>query len=317
MRLNKTARLLTVAGLTLASAVAWGQATILNNGTGTPVNPIAGGTTATTLTAVNSGKGINAAGTSLSPFGGNGGPGAVGATATTGIGAGLLGSAHDFSGGITLSGATAPTGTAVGLCTYCHTPHKAKSTLLLWNHTLSANTFQWDVAATTSGTALPGFTGAAYNGPSAKCLSCHDGSVAIGDVGWFAEGATSLAGASKITDVSGNDSHQVGKGGNMSGTHPVAIPYPLNGAPNVYNGSTTGAQLASNDFVADPTVNNMRLYSDVGGGAIVGKTTAGQTGIECSTCHDPHNKATTDGRFLRANMTGNDNKYICLACHIK
>jgi hypothetical protein len=111
----------------------------------------------------------------------------------------------------------------------------------------------------------------------------------------------------------------MGYAGDMTGTHPVAIPYPLNGAPNVYNGSTSGARLATNDFVSDPTANNIRLYSDVGGGNIVGKVQAGKTGIECSSCHDPHNKAATDRFFLRGKLVGaqQSDGYICLQCHSK
>ena len=340
MKWNKSARLLAVAGLALATSVAWGQVAIGTNsgGTITPGAPntnvgatTLGTTTVPKLTPTNGGAGINGATGALSPIGGAGGPSGTPNTAQTaaGFGTGIVGTSHDFVTGTGSSGVA----NGAGLCTYCHTPHKAKSTLLLWNHTLSSNTFQWDVAATTSGTALPGFTGNAYNGPSAKCLSCHDGSVAIGDVGWFQEAAiTPTANTGSNTDsgfkvgqtgkadgLAGSTTKQVGAGGNMSGNHPVAIPYPLNGSPNVYNGSTTGAQLATNDFVADPTANNIRLYSDVGGGAIVGKTTPGQTGIECSSCHDPHNKAAKDDFFLRGNLTGSSQSdgYLCLQCHVK
>ncbi len=327
MKWNKSARALAVVGLTLASTVAWAQVPI--------------GTTVTPPAPVNGGKGVNPIGSTagvlnaLSPFGGNGGPGSNAALPLGTIngaagGTGLVASSHDFVTGTGSSGVK----NGAGLCTYCHTPHKAKSTLLLWNHTLSANTFQWDVAATTSGTALPGFAGNAYNGPSAKCLSCHDGSVAIGDVGWFNESTpavptgttTSTDGGFKVgqagtagNTIPGTTTKMVGASGNLSGNHPVAIPYPLNGAANVYNGSTTGAQLATADFVADPTANNIRLYSDVGGGAIVGKVTPGQTGIECSSCHDPHNKASTDDYFLRGNLTGatQASGYLCLQCHVK
>jgi len=233
-------------------------------------------------------------------------------TVMASAGTGLLNSAHDFTSNA-LEGAP-----SVGLCTFCHTPHKAASTLLLWNHTLSKNTFAWDVAATTAGTALPAFAGNVYTGPSAKCLSCHDGSVSIGDVGWFSGGGRVGLGASLNPSGIGVI-YQVGKKGNMSGTHPVAIPYPLNGAPNVYNGSTTGARLATNDFIPDPTGNNIRLYSDLGGGQIVGKVTAGQTGIECTSCHDPHNKAANDVYFLRGKLTGATvaDGYLCLQCHVK
>lgn len=260
------------------------------------------------------------------------------ATTTSTVGGGLKGTDHDF----TKAGMA---NASIGLCTYCHTPHKASSTLLLWNKTMSTNTFKWDVAATTAGTALPGFNGTSYSGPSAKCLACHDGTVAIGDIGWFAGGSRTGSAALLAEDMKGADPRFVmgndGKLGadsargwntvstnttkvaaaNAAGTavHPVAIPYPLNGAPNVYNGSTTGARLATNDFVADPTANNIRLYADVGGGSIVGKVIPGQTGIECSSCHDVHNKAATDKYFLRGKMVGSTvaDGYICAQCHTK
>ena len=331
MRWNRSAKMLTAAAaLAIAPAVSWAQVTINN---GTPiVNPIPGGVTASAPGAVNGGAGVNAIGSTggtlnaLSPTGGNGnvsGNGlAKGPSILNGMagGAGLLGSAHDFVSGAN----TSYNYSSAGLCTYCHTPHKAKSTLLLWNHTLSQNTFQWDVAATTAGTALPGFKGNGYNGPSAKCLSCHDGSVAIGDVGWFNDSSLATGAAALSTyKVGTNDAGlQVGAGGNLSGNHPVAVPYPLGGAAGVYNGSTTGAQLATNDFVSDPTGNNIRLYSDQGGGAITGNPKSGMAGIECSSCHDPHNKASTDDFFLRGKMTGSTagaggTGYICLACHVK
>jgi len=205
----------------------------------------------------------------------------------------------------------------------CHTPHKAASTLLLWNHTMSKNNFQWDVAATTAGTALPGFAGDTYKGPSAKCLSCHDGSVAVGDIGWFNQAVRNVTGSfmgTKKIDIGAKTMANIGNAAsNLTGVHPVAIPYPLNGAPNSYNGSVTGAKLATNDFVTDPTVNNIRLYSDLGGGQIVGKVTAGKTGIECSSCHDVHNKAATDRFFLRGKLVGNSvaDGYICVQCHVK
>ena len=348
MRWNKSARVLAIASMTLASA-AWGQVQIQNNGAGSPINPLGVAAPVAALPAVNGGAGINASpgvvGTPIAPtaqptdllpttiplgqgiIGGPGGPSGdpTAVMKAAGFGTGLYGTSHDFQSG-TGSSAVA---NGAGMCTFCHTPHKAKSSLLLWNHTLSSNTFQWDVAATTSGTALPGFTGNAYNGPSAKCLSCHDGSVAIGDVGWFSEaaheGANALsafkiggAGVSNAT-TPGTTSKMIGSGGNLSGNHPVAIPYPLNGAPNVYNGSTSGAQLATNDFATDPTANNIRLYSDIGGGAIVGKATPGKSGIECSSCHDPHNKAAKDDYFLRGKLTGGTQAdgYICLQCHKK
>lgn len=262
-------------------------------------------------------------------------------------GAGLLGTNHDFA---SATGNQIPnTAGGVGLCTYCHTPHKALSTRLLWNHTLSANTFSWDVASTTAGTTFPTVVGNTYKGPSAKCLSCHDGSVAVGDVAWYKEQAWPTpsnlvnyattasptlpsSGAVMATfkmgdlDGTGGSTNQflIGPGGNMAGNHPVMMPYPFNQTGSTYNTSTSGARLVLTEWQADPTLNqtsaHIRLFTDnTGTGDIVAGPTATKTGIECSSCHDPHNKAAVDGWFLRGKVQGSTQAdgYICLQCHIK
>jgi len=233
-------------------------------------------------------------------------------------GEGLEGTAHDFSGATAV---TNPDGTVtggVGACTFCHTPHRAYSTQLLWNHTLSTNSFKWDVAETTAGTDFPEFVGNIYNGVSAKCLSCHDGSVAIGDVAWWDAGKP-LAPLDTTTHGA-SDKFNVGLGGNMKGNHPVAMPYPFGGAGGTYNQITTGPNIISSEWVQDPQANGIRLFIDTGTQKVAGGS-VGATGIECSSCHDPHNKSTVkDHYFLRGTLTGNEggaDGYICLKCHIK
>jgi len=227
-------------------------------------------------------------------------------------GDGLVGTAHDFSGK-SVTGGNGETFTT-GLCTFCHTPHKALSTLLLWNHTLSTNTFSWDVAKTTAGTSFPTFKGDTYKGPTAKCLSCHDGSVTVGDVAWFGEGkpATTL---DSTTHGSG-DAANVGFGGNMTGNHPVAMPYPYLNAQNTYNGVVTGTGAVLTEWQATPLA-NIRIFNDDGSGNISAGVVSGRTGIECSSCHDPHNKAAVDDLFLRGKIGGSGTDYLCLKCHIK
>ncbi len=56
---------------------------------------------------------------------------------------------------------------------------------LLWNHTLQATAYKWDVPATTAGTTYPAFQGDTYKGSTTKCLSCHDGLMASTDGMWF------------------------------------------------------------------------------------------------------------------------------------
>jgi hypothetical protein len=238
-------------------------------------------------------------------------------------GAGLIGSPHDFTtvtGDDMVGTPTEP----IGLCTYCHTPHKALTTELLWNHTLSANTFSWDVTKTTAGTTFPTFAGGTYKGPTARCLSCHDGSVAIGDVAWFKEAAHTGADALTLLKMGDVDTNfVVGGGGAMAGNHPVAMPYPYNNAANTYNGTVTGAAAVLGEWQANPTllgaVSAIRLFNDDGTGNISAGVVDGKTGIECSSCHDPHNKAAVDDWFLRGMAQGSSQAdgYICLQCHIK
>ncbi len=223
-------------------------------------------------------------------------------------GTGIAGTDHDFSG----------KGGGVGLCTFCHTPHKALSTLLLWNHTLSTNTFSWDVPSTTAGTKYPSFKGDTYKGPTAKCLSCHDGTVAIGDIAWWNEGKPPVASMSSETHSGDTDPARItaNLGGAMNGNHPVAMPYPYLQAKNTYNGSTTGEGATLNEWQATPLA-NIRLFNDDGAGNITAGAVAAKTGIECSSCHDPHNKASVDDLFLRGELKGTTTAYICLKCHIK
>jgi Doubled CXXCH motif (Paired_CXXCH_1) len=247
-------------------------------------------------------------------------------------GEGLAQTPHDFT----------PTGTGdlkvttsgtVGLCTFCHTPHKASATTLLWNHTLSGNSFSWQEATTTAGTTLPTLS-PTYRGASVKCLSCHDGSVAVGDVGWFAEaphtGASAMLGP--ITNptfitATGTAAGNMGSAAavtNLSGNHPVGIPYPLKQVANTYNGITSGSALVMTAYQADPTAltsANIRLYQDDGAGNMTATPAAysgTSAGIECSSCHDPHNKQSIDDLFLRGKMVGSAQAdgYICLQCHL-
>lgn len=225
-------------------------------------------------------------------------------------GGGLAGTAHDFSS----------KGGGVGVCTFCHTPHRAITTQLLWNHTLSSATFSWDVAKTTAGTNFPSFKGDTYTGPSAKCLSCHDGTVAVGDIAWWNEGkpVVPLDNTKHTWPDTFNVGATGGVVGSMKGNHPVAMPYPYLGAANTYNGTTTGAGATLGEWVTTPA-SPIRLFNDDGSGIISAGVVAAKTGIECSSCHDPHNKASVDDLFLRGKMRGSTlaDGYICVQCHIK
>lgn len=218
-----------------------------------------------------------------------------------GIGDGIRGTGHDFTGAGDSSASA---------CVFCHTPHEAKSQTLVWNHTLSQNTFSWDQPATSGGTPYPSFRGDTYTGPTAKCLSCHDGTVAIGDIAWWNGGTVkSPLNNNRVTGAAQTASSS----GRMDDNHPVAMPYPWNNTASTYNGVTTGTGVALGDWQSDPESLGIRLYNDDGKGIISTGAVAGRTGIECTSCHDPHNGSAVEGpKFLRG-TTAN----ICTKCHRK
>src|SRR6266545_70535 len=66
-------------------------------------------------------------------------------------GAGMMNSPHDFTND---SNNSLADGTkVVGACTFCHTPHRALQSRLLWNHTLPNTDYTWtDISETIGGT---------------------------------------------------------------------------------------------------------------------------------------------------------------------
>jgi len=294
------------------------------------------------------------------------------AMASTG-GTGILGTRHDFATrsnflGTQTNGLTNGLKNQVGLCSFCHTPHSALSTALLWNKTASAQTFTWDDDTTTGGTdyatMAPG-----YKGASVKCLACHDATVAVGDVNLYKGKTTKQSDITsvvfntfKVGDLPGNIAANAdftagkswtaadqrpqfimgGTNGLLSNNHPVGMAYPYGQATNTYNGTTTGGEVVLSEFVANPhqvtplslgggisssgvakgggTADSLiKLYNETTGGVMVAGPAAGKTGMECSTCHDPHNKQTVDDWMLRAKAQGSTvaGGYICIQCHIK
>lgn len=225
-------------------------------------------------------------------------------------GTGIAGSPHDFSG---KSAGNVTTGT----CTFCHTPHRAIKTRLVWNHTLPARSYSWgpDFTVTDAGTPLP-VIGQDWPGPTRFCLSCHDGSVAIGDVAWFNKQAwngSNVIDTTKVT-LGINPPFTIEEFlKDMIGNHPVAAPYPYLRQRNTYNGVMTGAGIRMDRYVSNPTTSSggrIRLFRNVGTDVQAGAA-AGITGIECSTCHGVHNER---GVVRKAPLLRSDD--ICKECHL-
>ncbi len=231
------------------------------------------------------------------------------------------------------------------ICIYCHTPHKAQSTNLLWNHSpTQAQTESWGtdlnglaLTATFTGTLLP----TTLRSGSRRCLGCHDGSTAIGDVSNAGDGAAGIIGGLEniagMTDATGHlidPTHTIG--GPVAGTvgamgtnHPVSIPYAgqtgYNGidskVPAAWMGGAIGGyfDVTTTGCVSTTGVCTMAPQTDGRDGTainLIPNTVGGTTnvGVECATCHEPHNKYGF-GWFTRVDVTNASG--LCRSCHNK
>ena len=164
-------------------------------------------------------------------------------------------------------------------CTFCHAPHSGLGGITpLWNQTLSGQTYTVYTSTTykQQGSAQP-----VLGKSSSLCLSCHDGTVAVGQTAVY--GKIPVSGSMNKTDVVGT---------NLSGSHPFSLVLPIKDAPDLV------ASLAAQGATADPT------------GAV--KLVGGN--IECTSCHNPHVQAIdpiAQNFLVRDSSSGQ----MCLACH--
>jgi len=164
-------------------------------------------------------------------------------------------------------------------CTFCHAPHSGLGGVTpLWNQTLSKATYT-PYSSTTY--VERGNTQPTLGVTSSLCLSCHDGTVAVGQSAAY--GTLPFTGSMNSVDSFGT---------NLSGTHPFSLVLPMKDASNLV------ASLVSQHKTADPT------------GAV--KLINGN--IECTSCHNPHVQGTDKiaQKFLVRDSTSGR---MCLACH--
>ena len=164
-------------------------------------------------------------------------------------------------------------------CTFCHAPHSGLGGITpLWNQTLSKATYT-PYSSTTYHER--GQTQPTLGVTSSLCLSCHDGTVAVGQSAAY--GPLPMTGSMNSIDSFGTT---------LSGTHPFSLALPMKDASNLV------ASLVSQGKTADPT------------GAV--KLINGN--IECTSCHNPHVQGTdkiAQDFLVRDSSTGQ----MCLACH--
>lgn len=184
--------------------------------------------------------------------------------------AGIVNTKHNLS----VSGpGTVKSTSETQVCVFCHTPHNASPATPLWGHVQSGQTYTlYNSSTMTSAVGQP-------DGVSKLCLSCHDGTVAIGSI---VTGMVSMTGV----DAQGRllASSSANFTANLSNDHPVSF------TPGI------------NPELSTPGSTDLVQYKS-------GK-------LQCTSCHNPHDN--TNGYFLvKPNDDGTYGSQICLSCHAK
>jgi predicted CXXCH cytochrome family protein len=180
------------------------------------------------------------------------------------------------------------------VCVFCHTPHHANPAGPLWNHTLSSGVTYIKYTSPTMVAYTSASTAPDPNGSSKLCLSCHDGTVALGAV-QNRDSPIPLQGG-KVQMTPGDTGYI---GTDLSATHPISF---------VVTDQTVATNNANNpSSLALNSVSAMRADADVHLDA--------QDRVQCTSCHDPHsdaNYATSGVHFYGKPQRAGP----CVVCHV-
>ncbi|MEO5331427.1 MAG: hypothetical protein H7839_05335 [Magnetococcus sp. YQC-5] len=221
--------------------------------------------------------------------------------------------------------------TETQICVFCHTPHAATLDpgvrAPLWNRQLSTTTYTGTYESSSIDADVNELR-AGPGGTSKLCLSCHDGTLAIGSVNVLGgQGSASI-------NMSGTGTGGVMPGGssgantgftrnlgvNLSNDHPISFTFNATVATN-------DGELRTPPFTSGTT---LVMANNVQGTNPRPVIPLDNNQIQCASCHDPHirDPAETDSiKFLRLNRFqkvapvgstfSTTADIICLACHDK
>ncbi len=182
--------------------------------------------------------------------------------------------AHNLS-----ASGTGPVKGGLDPCLYCHAPHSGVGggSAALWSQTLSNQTYSTYTSSTLHNSTQQPTLGA----DSSLCLSCHDGTVAVGQTQPY--GQIKMTGNMLPADLFGTK---------LQGSHPFSLKTPLIDAPDLVQ------SLVATHTTADP-LHAVRLINN---------------DVECTSCHTPHAQGidTVSKNFLARDSS---NGQLCLACH--
>ena len=160
-------------------------------------------------------------------------------------------------------------------CLFCHTVHHAGQEAPLWNRTSSGATYTPYASSTMKATV------GQPTGSSKVCLSCHDGTIALGLV---RSRSTQIEFVNNVTTLPAGKSRL---GTDLSDDHPISFTY-------------DSALVAANGELTDPSALHREVKLDK------------NHQLQCTTCHDAHNDQF--GKFL---VMDNAGSALCTECHGK
>jgi len=159
------------------------------------------------------------------------------------------------------------------VCIFCHTPHHASAVQPLWNRNTPPTAYR--PYSSNSLDAKPGQP----TGTSKLCLSCHDGTIAVGPVVSRNQPIPMAGGITTLPPGRSN------LGTDLSDDHPISFPYDIN-------------LVAKDPKLKDPRGLPEAVKLDHNGE------------LQCSSCHDAHDNS--KGNFL---VMDNVNSQLCNSCH--
>lgn len=208
------------------------------------------------------------------------------------------------------------------ICVFCHTPHGASTELPLWNHTMSTQTYTlpntlngWPNLLTT---VQPPDKG------SRLCLSCHDGTVAIG----LLVNMPGPGSGGKVLMQTGDlmiptDYGYIGT--DLSGSHPVSVAVNDQLISDKNACITSGAYMLQYPPAGDPVKLKPtdNTYAGFPGKPALSPNGlfAYSQGVQCASCHDPHLSGVVDF-LVKGTGTASPTKghpgnisALCDSCH--
>ena len=219
------------------------------------------------------------------------------------------------------------------VCVFCHTPHGATLGLMpLWNRKLASQTYTPYSSSSLDANVIQGVLGQP-GGSSKLCLSCHDGTLAIGSVNVL-NGLGSQEISMEGTDLggvmpAGSGGYTRNLGVDLTNDHPISVSY--TSALSERDGELRSVDANQKYPAGQGTIIGVRRpgYNPKAPLEPTGVNGTGQ--IQCAACHDPHLRETDakvgNQKFLILNRFQEQANQVpsfdslkdigCVACHDK